>query len=83
MGDPMELAEQRKRAVSALFELPEGREFLRWLLQIGQVDRQPATGNALSTHFNCGQLNVGLQIKELVEAAVPGGAAKLMKENVV
>lgn len=38
-----------------------GRRFMRSLLALTGVARQPWTGNAAQTDFNCGKLNVGLK----------------------
>jgi len=69
--------EDRLDAIRALMDTRQGRALLWWLLDIGLVDKQPHTGNALNTSFNCGQLNVGLQVKGEIETAVPGGVARI------
>lgn len=68
-------------AIEALQQHYQGRKFLWWLLQLGGVNQQPYTSNALQTAFNCGTLNVGNQILEAVTRVTPEGYMAMMKEN--
>lgn len=54
-------------AVKALLSTPVGRKFLWHVLDITKFRQQPFTGQALVTSFNCGELNVGLQLQALLE----------------
>ena len=68
-------------AVSKFIADDEGRKFLWWLLQIGQIWRQPFGHNALNTAFACGELNVGQRILDRVISVSPEGYLTMMKEN--
>lgn len=54
---------KRDDFIRAALTTPEGREYFYWLLEITHAEGQPFSGNALGTSFNCGQLEVGRQIK--------------------
>ena len=68
-------------AVNKAVEDAQGRKFLWWLLQIGQIGGQPYAGNALNTAFNCGELNVGQKILDRIISVSPEGYLMMMKEN--
>lgn len=68
-------------ALRALLSVPNGRDFLWWLLDIGRIGLQPFTGVAASTDFNCGQLNVGQQILARILAVAPEGYLTMLKER--
>ena len=59
----------------------EGREFLWWLLQLGKVGTQPFTTNALTTAFQCGELNVGNGILERLIAVNPAIYVQMQQEH--
>lgn len=59
----------------------EGRRFLWWLLQIGKVNMQPFTNNALTTAFACGELNVGQQVLARITQVHPAGYVQMQEEN--
>lgn len=67
-------------AVAALLQHEHGRRLLWWLLEQGKVGQQPFTGNALTTAFGCGELNVGQRILDRVTSVSPEGYVELMKE---
>ncbi len=68
-------------AVRDLASTRQGRIFLFWLLEIGKVNVQPFTNNALSTSFNCGELNVGMIIQARIIEADPAIYVRLLQEN--
>jgi hypothetical protein len=68
-------------AISKALEDAEGRKFLWWLLTIGRIGMQPYTGNALSTAFSCGELNIGQQILDRIISNFPEGYVVMMKER--
>lgn len=56
-----------------LLKQPQGRKFLWHLLGMCHIGHQPFTTNALTTAFNCGELNVGQRIlSELLEVDALG-----------
>jgi hypothetical protein len=67
-------------AFDALLKHTHGRKLLWWLLQIGQVGRQPFANNALQTAFTCGELNVGQQVLDKITSVSPEGYLAMMKE---
>jgi hypothetical protein len=67
--------------VSEVMKLPEGREFMYWLLELAKVGRNPFTANALTTSFNCGELNVGQQIQSHIMDVAPDGYLQMLKER--
>lgn len=68
-------------AFTELLSTYEGRKMLWWLLQVGRFGTQPFTGHALTTAFDCGQLNIGQQIFERITLVSPEGFIQLMKEQ--
>lgn len=68
-------------AISALLKRKDGRRFLWWLLQIGQINLQPFTNNALSTAFNCGKLDVGNQILARIMEVDPSSFVTMQQER--
>jgi len=71
----------RDGAVGALLADAGGRKYLWWLLEISGVGQQPFASNALTTSFNCGQLNVGQQILAHLMEINPAGYVQMMKEQ--
>lgn len=67
-------------AISALFEHEHGRRFLWWILELGRVHNQPFTGNALTTAFGCGELNVGQRFLERLLLVSPQGYVNMLQE---
>ena len=71
----------RDNFIEVAMGTPQGRTFFYWLLAIGHVHRNPFTSNALTTSFACGELNVGQQIKDLLEELVPAHYLSMKKER--
>lgn len=67
-------------AINALLQHEQGRKFLWWILELGKVHQQPFTGNALTTAFNCGEMNIGQQFLERVTRVSSVGYMNMMKE---
>lgn len=67
--------------IEAAFTTVQGRRFFWWLLEIGKVGMQPFSGNALTTSFGCGELNVGNQILARILEVTPEGYINLLKEH--
>lgn len=67
--------------VKASMGLPQGREFFWWLLELTRIGRNPFTGNALSTAFNSGELNVGQQIQSHLMEVAPADYLKMLTER--
>lgn len=72
---------RRDNAVRAMLQHSDTREYLMWLLEIGKVGMQPFTTNALTTSFNCGELNVGQQIFDHILEVDTAGYVQMMKER--
>lgn len=68
-------------AITALLQHAQGRKFLWWCLQIGRFGTQPFAGNALTTSFACGELNVGQQFFDRISSVSPEGFIQMMKEQ--
>jgi hypothetical protein len=64
-----------------LLAVPRGRKFLWHLLEIGKFGTQPHTNNALSTAFNCGELNVGQRMFAEMTEADPAGFVRMQQER--
>lgn len=71
----------REKVISTLMQHREGRDFMWWLLGIGRIGSQPFTNNALTTAFNCGELNVGQQIQAAIIESSPASYVQMMKEQ--
>lgn len=72
---------RRDQFVKAMLETREGREYAYWLLELGKVGRNPYSGNALSTAFSCGELNVSQQIQAHIIEVAPAAFLKLLAEK--
>jgi hypothetical protein len=72
---------RRDNFVRAAVETREGREYLYWLLELGKMGRNPYSGNALSTSFACGELNVGQQIQAHLIEVAPNAFLKMLAEK--
>jgi hypothetical protein len=72
---------QRDEFVKAALTTPEGREYFYWLLEITRAEGQPFSGNALGTSFNCGQLEVGRQIKYHLVTTNHEGYFNILREK--
>lgn len=68
-------------AVEALLGAANGRKLLWWILGLGGLGRNPFTNNALTTGFNCGELNVSQKILERIIQVNPAGYAQMVTEN--
>lgn len=73
--------EERDYVVSTLLGDPKGREYLWWLLAITKVNANPFAGNALTTSFACGEMNVGQQILAHILEVNPAGYVQMLKER--
>jgi hypothetical protein len=67
--------------VRASMGLPQGREFFYWLLEMCQVGRNPFTANALTTSFQCGEMNVGQQIQAHIIEVAPADFLRMLQEK--
>lgn len=72
---------RRDNFVRAAVETREGREYLYWLLELGKMGHNPYSGNALSTAFACGELNVSQQIQAHIIEIVPNAFLKMLAEK--
>lgn len=72
--------EKIDNAIDALYKHETGRKLLWWLLTTGKVGGQPFTGDALTTAFSCGELNVGQQILARMLNVSAEGYVNLTKE---
>ena len=68
-------------ATRALLHSPDGKEFIWWMLGITRYGETPWTSNALSTSFNCGEQNIGLQLLARMTSVDPEGFLNLLKER--
>lgn len=69
------------KTFSDLLQSHAGRNFVWWLLQIGQVNTQPFRGDEGRTAFACGELNVGNKILARAVELSPDGYLNLLKEK--
>lgn len=69
------------KAINMLAERLEGRDLLWWLLEQCHIAQQPFTANALTTSFNCGEMNVGLKIQSRIIEANPAVYVRMMQER--
>lgn len=68
-------------AVQTLLENYSGRKFLWHLLTISKIGQNPHTGEALSTAFACGELNIGQQILAHIIEVSPSGYIQMQREQ--
>lgn len=67
--------------VSAAMTTPQGREYFYWLMEIAHIGRNPFTANALSTSFECGELNIGQQIQSHIMEVAPAHYLKMVQDK--
>lgn len=68
-------------AVGSLLEHENGRKFLWWVLEQGRIAGNPFTNNALSTSFNCGEMNVAQKVLDRIIDVNPAGYAQMVQEK--
>ncbi len=68
-------------AVKSLLEHENGRKFLWWILEQGRIASNPFTNNALSTSFNCGEMNVAQKVLDRIIGVNPAGYAQMVQEK--
>jgi len=67
-------------ALAALMLHAQGRRLVNWLLTLGRLGNNPFTGQALSTMFNCGELNVAQRVLERLLTVAPDKYMIMLKE---
>jgi hypothetical protein len=67
--------------VKAGLSTPQGRAYMYWLLEVSKTNYQPFTGNALTTSFNCGEMNIGKQVLAHIIEVAPDDYLKMLKER--
>ena len=90
-SNPKHIAKASRRArsaeaASALYlrsamATPEGRSWFFHLLERCHVFHQPFTSNALTTAFNCGEMNIGQQVLVDVMTFCPDQYLLMMREH--
>lgn len=74
--DRLEIEEEYRSLLSS----PRGRKFLYYLLGLTNFMRNPFTGNALTTSFNCGEMNVGQHLMADITSVDPIGWSRMQQE---
>ena len=72
---------ERRDFVRAAITTKQGRSYLFWLMELGQIGRNPYTNNALNTAFQCGELNVSQQVLAHLIEVSPEGYLQILKEK--
>lgn len=72
---------RRDEFVRAALTTKEGREYIYWILELAKMGRNPYSGNALSTAFACGELNVGQQVQAHIIEVAPNAFLKMLAEK--
>ena len=72
---------QRDDFVKAALTTAQGRAYIWWIMEIAKTHYQPFTGNALTTSFNCGEMNIGKQILAHVLEVAPKGYLDMLAEK--
>lgn len=72
----------RATGLKHLLSTADGRRFVWLFLADCGVNRNPFSNNALSTSFNCGELNVGQKLLAEITVADPDAFLVMQKENV-
>jgi hypothetical protein len=74
-------ASRLTQSIRELAASRHGREFLWHLLALGKFGSQPFSGNALTTAFGCGELNVGQAIFTDIINVDPAIFVQMQKEQ--
>ena len=67
--------------ISATMETKECREYFYWLLGVCKIGYQPFTANNLTTSFNCGEYNIGLQVQAHILENAPAYYLQMLQEK--
>lgn len=67
--------------VKAAVGTAQGREYLAWIMGLGQPNANPYAGNALATAFRCGEANVSQLIVAHLLATAPEGYFNILREQ--
>lgn len=74
-------AVQRNEFVKAALSTKEGKAYFYWLLEICNMGRNPYAVNALSTAFNCGEMNIGQQVQAHIIENAPAKFLEMLAEK--
>lgn len=82
----LKLVEKAKRLrldnfIVAAMGTSQGREYFYWLMEIAHIGRNPFTANALSTSFECGELNIGQQVQAHIMDVAPGLYLQMIQDK--
>jgi hypothetical protein len=65
--------------VRAALGTAQGRIYFTWLLGLGRPAENPYAGNALSTAFRCGEVNISQHILAHIIATAPEGYFQILR----
>lgn len=90
-SEPLEVNKAKKKAsrtradrlkfVEAAMTMEQGRAWFYDILVRCKVFNTPFQEDPYRTAFNCGMLNVGLQILDDIQVSAPQGYTKMISEN--
>jgi len=58
-------------AVEAIYNTPEGKKFIMWLIALSGIDRSRWSNDAEVSAFNAGEQNIGHKIVAVLDAVDP------------
>lgn len=80
-----EIAKRQKAdvddAIRALVMHSQGRQLIYWLLELGQMGKNPHSLNALATAFACGEMNVSQKILDRLLEVAPTAYVQMLTEK--
>lgn len=68
-------------AIRALVQHGQGRQMIYWLLELGQMGKNPHSLNALATAFACGEMNVSQKILDRLLQVAPNAYVQILTEK--
>lgn len=90
-SEPQEVNKAKKKAgrtradrikfVEAAMSMEQGRAWMYDVLVRCKVFNTPFQEDPYKTAFNCGMLNIGLQILDDIQVSAPQGYTKMIQEN--
>lgn len=81
-----ELAERVRQTdrddfVRESMKLRQGKEYFYWLLSVTGLNSNPFATNALTMSFQCGEFNIGQQVRDHIIQVSPSSYLQMLQEK--
>lgn len=72
--------DENDKTLALIMSQSNGRRLVFWLLELGRPGHNPFSGNALTTAFNCGEMNIAQRLTERLLRVCPDFYITMLKE---